>query len=595
MRGKEHCTWLPVVMAALFVITAVPVASADVPELQVTRADHGRQIKVDGHLVVIQLESNPSTGYGWYARDLDKNVLRKVDEQWAPHRNDGRVGASGISTLRFAAVAPGAAELDLAYRRPWEPGAKAAPDFTVSVQVIRPTPQVFIPRPQFSHNTLGSFSTDRGTLPTYKSWCDEGMCTPVRDQGSCGSCWAFGTVGPMESVILMAGLAAQDLSEQYLVSCNTDGWGCDGGWFAHQYHLDATHPGASIPPGEDTSGAVYEADFPYSATDEACNSPYTHQESLSDWFYVNYDYYVPPVDQIKQAIYDNGPVVAAVCVDSNFQQYTGGVFAPHKPCRNVNHAIVLVGWDDNDQAWILRNSWGPGWGENGYMRIGYGISQVGYDANYVILSNLEPACTVDGDCATGEICCSGSCVVPPTCPSCDDGNECTSDSCDTTDPCNPVCVSENLADGTTCADGTGWCTAGECFIPECMDDADCNDGIGCTDDTCVDNLCSYTANDTNCPDDGLYCTGTEYCDPDLGCQSSGDPCASGTTCNEDTDSCDGLPSYCGDGLCEGSLNGEDCRTCPDDCPSGPRGVCCGDGKCDTRKGETADMCPVDCL
>ena len=97
-----------------------------------------------------------------------------------------------------------------------------------------------------------------------------------------------------------------------------------------------------------------------------------------------------PVDAIKQAIFDHGPVSAAVCVNTDFQGYTGGVFNPTKPCRQINHAIVLVGWDDSRGAWRLRNSWGPDWGEDGYMWIAYGKYYVGYSANYVVYNGSTP-------------------------------------------------------------------------------------------------------------------------------------------------------------------------------------------------------------
>ncbi len=103
---------------------------------------------------------------------------------------------------------------------------------------------------------------------------------------------------------------------------------------------------------------------------------------ISDWAYVGTSSSVPATSAIKQAIYGHGPVAAAVCVNTAFQNYGGGV-STGPGCTSVNHAIVLVGWDDVHQAWILRNSWGPNWGENGYMRIGYGVSEVGYSANYI--------------------------------------------------------------------------------------------------------------------------------------------------------------------------------------------------------------------
>jgi len=214
-------------------------------------------------------------------------------------------------------------------------------------------------------------------LPSSWNWCDQGKCTPVRDQGACGSCWAFGTVGPLESNILILDNSQEDLSEQYLVSCNTNGWGCDGGWWAHDYHeWKFSSP-------ETEAGAVPENEFPYVATDVACGGPYSHPWKINDWNFIGAE--VPPADAIKQAIIDYGPVSAAVHVGPAFQAYNGGIFNTNET-GEINHAIVLVGWDDNQGAngvWFLRNSWGPNWGENGYMRIEYGTSQVGYSANYI--------------------------------------------------------------------------------------------------------------------------------------------------------------------------------------------------------------------
>lgn len=176
----------------------------------------------------------------------------------------------------------------------------------------------------------------------------------------------------------------KDLAEQYLVSCNTDGWGCSRGWWAHDYHE------WEYPPSEPGPGAVYEIDFPYTATDAPCNGPYTHHETLADWVYVGNDSSVPSTAAIKQAVLDHGPVSAAVCVNSAFQKYTGGIFTGSLFCFSINHVIVLVGWDDSLGAWRLRNSWGPDWGEDGYMWIAYGKQYVGYSANYVVYNGSTP-------------------------------------------------------------------------------------------------------------------------------------------------------------------------------------------------------------
>ena len=88
---------------------------------------------------------------------------------------------------------------------------------------------------------------------------------------------------------------------------------------------------------------------------------------------------------IKQVILDLGPVSCAVYADAAMTAYRGGVF---NSCGfgAVNHAVMIVGWDDTQGAngvWIMRNSWGTAWGENGYMRIQYGCSSIGYAANFI--------------------------------------------------------------------------------------------------------------------------------------------------------------------------------------------------------------------
>jgi C1A family cysteine protease/rhodanese-related sulfurtransferase len=221
--------------------------------------------------------------------------------------------------------------------------------------------------------------TPRGSLPDSFDWRDEGGCTPVKDQGNCGSCWAFATVGPLESNILIKDGAEEDLSEQWLVSCNRDGYGCNGGWWAHDYHQWKTDSCGG-------TGAVMEDDFPYVGYDAPCDCPYPHEYLIDDWVFIGSQHGIPPVNSIKQAIMDYGPVSVAVRANSAMQTYTGGIF---NGCEggDVNHAVVLVGWDDNqgsDGVWFMRNSWGQDWGEDGgYMRIPYGCSSIGYSANYI--------------------------------------------------------------------------------------------------------------------------------------------------------------------------------------------------------------------
>jgi len=219
-----------------------------------------------------------------------------------------------------------------------------------------------------------------GYLPTHFDWRELGGCTSIKNQDGCGSCWAFSTVAPLECNILIHDHKTVDLSEQWLVSCNTNSWGCNGGNFAHDYHqwkMDRFNG----------TGAVLEQDFPYTATDAPCAGPYEHPYRIDSWYYIGWSQGVPPVDSIKQAIMTYGPVSVSCAVTSAFAAYSGGVFNEDDPHAQINHAVALVGWDDTqgtNGVWFMRNSWGLAWGENGYMRIEYGVCKIGYGACYVV-------------------------------------------------------------------------------------------------------------------------------------------------------------------------------------------------------------------
>jgi len=379
---------------------ASALSAPDLNEIWVSEPDNGRQIEIrEGQVLVVGLEGNLSTGYGWEIEEMGQTLRQvgsvKVESLSQPPGALGGkfepvsplLGAPDRQILRFEPVAAGWTSLKLVYRRPWE---KVEPSKTFTIQVrgvgvFTGIPAASLPAPTGEPSSSLSLPHDEQlylTVPASYNWCDLGGCTSVKNQGNCGSCWAFGTVGPLESKIKIHDGLEKNLSEQYLVSCNTDGWSCSGGWWAHNYHQ------WKIPPGEPAAGAVYEADFPYQAANVPCNPPHPHHEKITSWSYVGSQYGVPSVAAIKQAIYDRGPVAVAVCVGPAFQNYSNGVFQTNETCSgSVNHAVVLVGWDDNQGSggvWYLRNSWGAGWGEDGYMRIGYGVSKVGYAANYIV-------------------------------------------------------------------------------------------------------------------------------------------------------------------------------------------------------------------
>jgi hypothetical protein len=227
---------------------------------------------------------------------------------------------------------------------------------------------------------MGKFEDDyffrqtRDTLPASFDWRDYGKVTSVKNQGACGSCWAFGMLGSYEGILAVDDQGLQDLSEEFLVRCNSYGYGCNGGWWCYD---------------DMYNGIPLESCYPYTATDGPCDHNCTLYFPVDDWYLVGNSSSVPSTDAIKQAIYNYGPVSVAVYVNTAFQYYTGGVF---NSCSNYspNHAVVLVGWDDANSCWIMKNAWGTGWGESGYMRITYGCSNIGYAASYALPGTVTP-------------------------------------------------------------------------------------------------------------------------------------------------------------------------------------------------------------
>lgn len=238
------------------------------------------------------------------------------------------------------------------------------------------------------------------------------ICPAIRDQGQCGSCWAFATVGLLDIKLGIEFGEKYNLSEQDLLSCNKDGYSCDGGWFAHKYHLLAEGGGGETDECDFGPGAVDEVDYPYTAEDDVCDcggennhNMSSHIYSIDSWAFVGenndptsrgrgVEIQIPEVDDIKQAIYDNGPVAAGVAVNRSFMAYTGGIFRGR--CKGLNHTVIIVGWCDVTELreggyWIVRNSWGTGWGEDGYMRIAYDNNCIGFAANYIgDVTNFPP-------------------------------------------------------------------------------------------------------------------------------------------------------------------------------------------------------------
>ena len=350
--------------------------------------------------VTLNLETRIASGYTWEVLPVSgAGYAQIIGSNMAPRYR--AYGAPSIQTIQLKSSGSGAALAHLVYRRSFEKteASHARLDLYLvevpaSIDIIDPTPQVMAARNALSEESIAEDPIadipQVKDLPASWDWRTQGIVPAVRDQGGCGSCWAFGTVGVMESAVKKAGGPLKDLSEQFLVSCNTSGWSCAGGLTAHEWHFD------TLAINQTRIGAVLETDKPYIATNGSCTVTYNHPYKLSGWqFITGSEWTIPTVAQIKNAIYTYGPVTAGICALGGFASYSGGVFEGNDNCGGyTNHQIILTGWDDTTGSWILRNSWGPWWGENGYMRIKYDTpasphSRVGEGTSWVKYTRPE--------------------------------------------------------------------------------------------------------------------------------------------------------------------------------------------------------------
>ena len=203
----------------------------------------------------------------------------------------------------------------------------------------------------------GSYSNSASGAPASIDWRTKGAVTTVKDQGQCGSCWTFSSTGAMEGAWAIAKGQLIDLSEQELVDCaglKYGSAGCSGGQMEGAFKFIIEN------------GQCAASSYPYTAKDGSCHScPVVARASAC--------YDVKPNDQLSlKAAVAKQPIAVAIEADTKyFQSYSSGVLTSSSCGTSLDHGVLTVGYgEENGQKyWLVKNSWGTSWGEQGYVKI----------------------------------------------------------------------------------------------------------------------------------------------------------------------------------------------------------------------------------
>lgn len=220
----------------------------------------------------------------------------------------------------------------------------------------------------------------RAGLPSSFNWCNKNGCTAVKNQGNCGGCWAFSITGAIEGALLAKTGQLKSLSEQQLIDCTHTRqyatYGCHGGWPDSGFRYVQTNPLAD------------SRSYPYQARETSCQARRGNVKIRSYGMIRQND-----EEHLRSVVVNYGPV--AIAMDASlwsFRYYSGGIYSD-RSCNKYsqNHAVLVVGYgsQNGQDYWLIKNSWGAGWGERGYFKLARNrnnMCAVGTYGAYPILS-----------------------------------------------------------------------------------------------------------------------------------------------------------------------------------------------------------------
>jgi len=276
-------------------------------------------------------------------------------------------------------------------------GAKIPSSRGFSRGLLDPLPEERVD--ERSERYFDTFRFNRGSAPASYSSVALGNVSPVKNQKQCGSCVAFSNMALVETCFKRVTGVFGDYSEQQFVDCGYGQNGANG--------CDGAAPHAYVKWSKDSAmGLFHESTYPYKNTAPTYSCPadlpsYNQGAQVSDYYYT----YRGDEETMARLVAEHGAVVTSVNADGPFMDYGGGVFAGCTS-SDTNHAVTVVGYgsDNGQDYWLVKNSWGEGWGEDGYIRVKRGVGMCGIGKTMVTVSCDKTSGPTDAPLTTAAPC-----------------------------------------------------------------------------------------------------------------------------------------------------------------------------------------------